>query len=40
VEAKETVSELSMTTEIDCFSHELAVEDKMVNSLYLRVEHD
>jgi len=40
VEAKETVSELKITTEIDCFSHELVGEDKIVNSVCLRVEHD
>jgi len=40
VEAKETVSELNITTEIDCFPHELVGEDKIVNSLYVRAEHD
>jgi hypothetical protein len=40
VEARETVSELNITTEIDYFPHELVAEDKIVNSLYVRVEHD
>jgi hypothetical protein len=39
VEAKETVSELNIITEIDCFHHELVLEDKIINSLYVRVDH-
>lgn len=34
--ATETVSELNITTEIDCFPHELLAEEKIVNSLYIK----
>ena len=40
MEAKETVSELNITTEIDSFPHELVAEDKIVISLYVRAEHE
>lgn len=40
MEAKETVCDLNMTTQTDCFPHELAAEDKIVDGLYIRVEHD